>query len=52
MHTWPYGTTGIELQFGELTSYLKALTPLGLLLVTDRKQLDRRVGEASLTHGR
>jgi hypothetical protein len=45
------GPLGAELQASELTSGLKALAPLALLLITDREQLDRRVSEVSLTEG-
>jgi hypothetical protein len=45
---------GVELQAGEVTSYLQALTLVRLLLIPNRKQHDRRVGrvgEVSLAHG-
>jgi hypothetical protein len=45
---------GIELHAGEVTSCLQVLTPLGLLLVPNQEQRDRRVGqvgEVSLKHG-
>jgi hypothetical protein len=48
------GPPGIELQAGEVTSHLKVLTPLGLLLDPYWEQPDQcvgRVSEASLAQG-